>query len=334
MRVFRSIQEIPYQENSCITIGTFDGIHLGHRKIIEELVWKAQQEKYRCVLVTFFPHPQTVIRNRKVPIELLTPLDEKLIILEEFGLDVVLVLPFTRDLSRTDPKTFVTDILVGGVGIRGFIIGYNHAFGRERMGSAELLKELGEQFGFSVDVVEPVEIDGKTVSSTRIRHHLKKGFIRQGNRLLGRNYSLEGIVKKGKNLGEKFGFPTANIDVNEKNKLIPGDGVYAVMVHVIGERLPGMANIGYNPTLEGTQREIEVHIHNFSGDIYDKKVKVEFIDRIRDERQFDSIENLVTQIELDRKVSIELLSKIYTMGDRNGINERKKIRNHSKIRHK
>lgn len=309
MKVFRSIQEIPYQGNSYITIGTFDGIHLGHRKIIEELVWRAQQEKYRSVLVTFSPHPQTVVRSRKVPIDLITPLDEKLKILEELGLDVVLIVPFTQELSRTDPKTFVKDILVRVVGIRGFIIGYNHAFGRERMGSAELLKELGEQFGFSVDVVEPVKIDSKAVSSTRIRHLLKKGLIRQGNRLLGRNYSLEGIVKKGKSLGKKFGFPTANIDVNEKKKLIPGDGVYAVMVQVVSERLPGMANIGYKPTLEGTQREIEVHIHNFSGDIYDKKLKVEFIDRIRDERQFDSIENLVTQIELDRKMSIELLSR-------------------------
>lgn len=315
MNIYRSINEVPYEKNSILTIGTFDGIHLGHRKVIGDLIRTARQKKIRSVLVTFYPYPQTIVRTLKSPIELLTPLDEKIRLLKELGLDILLVIPFTQELSHTEPDIFVESVLVNSVGVCDFIIGYNHAFGKGRRGGAELLKELGSRFDFSVNVTQPVEIDGGGVSSTRIRHLLLQGDVRGGNRLLGRYYSLEGLVKKGNNLGNKIGFPTANIDVFCEKKLIPRDGVYAVVVHFNVEGLPGMANIGYKPTMDGKNRGIEVHIHNFSGDLYNKKLKVEFIDRIRDEKQFDSVEKLVSQIELDRKMSIELLSKSLKCGN-------------------
>ena len=309
MKVYKSIDEIPYQRDSYLTIGTFDGIHLGHKKIIQTLVWSAQQKKCRSVIVTFDPHPQTVVRTKEVPIALLTLIDEKISLLEELGVDVVLILPFSKELARLEPEVFINDILVSKIGVQKFIIGYNHAFGHERKGSEKLLKELGNKFDFSVEVVSPVMVDNEAVSSTRIRHYLLKGDIHRANLLLGRNYTIEGIVKKGKNIGRKFGFPTANIDVIGENKLVPKDGVYAVVVYVKGNMFQGMANIGYKPTISGSSWSVEIHIHNFSDDLYNEKLKVEFIDRIRDEKRFDSIEALISQIEKDREKSIELLSK-------------------------
>lgn len=309
MKVYKSIEKIVYQENSLLTIGTFDGIHLGHQKIISNLVQEAQEGKARSVLVTFYPHPQTVIQTQRSPIELLTPLEEKIVLLESLCLNVVVVLPFTQQLARLGPEDFVKDFLVQTIGIRELVLGSNHAFGQGRKGGVELLQKLGEQFGFTVHVVPTVEIDRAVVSSTRIRYLLLNGKVRQANRFLGRNYTLIGVVKKGKSLGRKLGIPTANIDVLGEKKLVPGDGVYAVVVHFNKKRLPGVTNIGHSPTIHGKDRGIEVHIHDFSGDLYGKKLKIEFIDRIRDEKQFHSLDGLISQIEVDREKSLEILSK-------------------------
>jgi len=309
MKVYRSVDEVPYREDSYLTIGTFDGIHLGHKKIIQTLVRRARQKKCRSVVVTFYPHPQTIVRSREVPIALLTPVDEKIALLEELGPDVVLIIPFSQELAHLKPEVFVADILVSKVGVREFIIGYNHAFGHGRKGSEKLLKKLGDQFDFSVDVIPPVKIDNEPVSSTRIRRYILDGNIHRANLLLGRNYTVGGTVKKGKNIGKKFGFPTANIDVIGGNKLVPKDGVYAVIVYFEGRTFRGMANIGYKPTVDGSSWNVEIHIHDFSADLYNEKLKVEFIDRIRDEKRFNSIEALISQIEKDREKSIELLSK-------------------------
>jgi len=309
MIVYRDVDEVPYRKDSYLTIGTFDGIHLGHKKIIQTLVWNAQQKRCRSVVVTFYPHPQTVVRTKEVPIALLTPVDEKIVLLESLGPDVVLILPFSQELARLKPEIFVSEILVSKIGVQKFIIGYNHAFGQGRKGSEKLLRELGSQFDFSVDVVSPVKVGNEPVSSTRIRHYLLDGNVHRANLLLGRNYTVEGIVKKGKNIGEKFGFPTANIDVIGENKLVPKDGVYAVIVYIKGKMFQGMANIGYKPTVDGSSWNVEIHIHNFSDDLYNEKLRVEFIDRIRDEKRFDSIDALISQIKKDREKSIELLSK-------------------------
>ena len=309
MKVYRTIDEISFREDSILTLGTFDGIHLGHQKIIEKLVYEARQKKARSVLVTFYPHPQTVVNSRRERIELLTPLNEKVEILENTGLDVVIFIPFTRELANTEPEVFIEDLLLKHVGIRKFVIGYNHAFGRGRRGEEKLFQELGKRLDFSVEVISPVMMDGESISSTRIRTLLKEGNVRRANRLLGWNYSLYGLVKKGEKLGEKIGFPTANVDVLGENKLVPRDGVYAVIVKIEGEKLTGMANLGFKPTVQGKRRGLEVHIHEFEGDLYGKRLKIMFIQRLRDEKQFDSMDALVTQIELDQQKSMELLSK-------------------------
>jgi riboflavin kinase/FMN adenylyltransferase len=309
MRIYRSIENVPHRKDSHLTIGMFDGIHLGHQKILEDLIRGAETANARSVLVTFDPHPQTLMKRNAAPIELLTPFDEKMTLLERTELDGVLVVPFTEALSRMTPESFVSDFLVKTVGVQEFTIGYNHAFGRDRKGDAALLRRLGSRYDFTVDVVEPVQINGEKVSSTRIRHLIGEGEVSLANRLLGRFYSIEGNVVKGEKVGKRIGFPTANVESTQENKLVPGDGVYAVMVCIDGDVLPGMANIGFRPTMDGTRRGIEVHIHGFTGNLYGRKLRMEFVERIRDERRFDSIDALISQIEFDRKRSIELLSK-------------------------
>ena len=309
MRVYRSTDEISYRKDSVITLGTFDGIHVGHRRIIGDLVRRAKEMDARSVLITFYPHPQTVVQTHADPIGLLTPLDEKVALLEATGLDAVLVLTFTQEFGRMEPEDFVERVLVDSVGISEFIIGYNHAFGRERKGDAAFLERLGAKHDFTVDVVPPVLIDGGAVSSTRIRRRLSEGRVVETNRLLGRPYTVDGVVRKGRGLGGKIGFPTANLEVLGEHKLVPRDGVYAVMVELDGKRLSGMANLGCRPTVEGNCHAIEVHIHDFSNILYDQRIRLVFIERIRDEKKFDSVETLVSQMKEDRKQSMALLSR-------------------------
>lgn len=309
MKVFRSIKEIPYQENSYITLGTFDGIHVGHRKILRQLVEQSQNEGCRSVLVTFYPHPKSVVKMRDDSIALLTPLEEKIGLLQGSGLHSLLVLPFTPELAEMAPELFVKEIFLEGVGVKGLIIGYNHAFGRNREGSQDLLNRLGKQFGFTVDVIPSVEVDGQPVSSTRIRRLLMEGHVDQAGRILGNHYQIRGVVKKGRRLGNKLGFPTANIDVLGDNKLIPKDGVYAVFVTIETIRYKGMANLGFKPTFGKEEHSLEVFIHDFNGDIYKRKLTIEFIHRIRDEKKFNSLDHLKSQIESDRTISLNILEK-------------------------
>jgi riboflavin kinase/FMN adenylyltransferase len=309
MNVYRSIDDVPYQKNTLITLGTFDGIHRGHRAIIHQLTEEAREQKARSVLITYYPHPQSVVTSRSDFLGLLTPAEEKVDILGSMGLDVVLIFPFTPQLAQTEPEDFIRDVLVKKIGVQKFVIGYNHAFGKGRRGGGDLLSRMGRQLGFSVDIIPPVVVDGENVSSTRIRKLLKAGQVRLANRLLGWHYNVRGIVKKGENVGQKLGFPTANIDVLGDKKLIPGDGVYAVFAQVEKNRLAGMANLGYRPTMTGTQHAVEVHIHDFQGDLYGKQIRIEFIERLRDEKQFDSTDALASQIAMDQKKSMELLSK-------------------------
>ncbi len=309
MNVYRSIDDVPYQKNTLITLGTFDGIHHGHRAIIHQLTEEAREQRARSVLITYYPHPQSVVTTRRSFLGLLTPVEEKVDILGSMDLDVVLIFPFTPQLAQTEPEDFIRNVLVKKIGVQKFVIGYNHAFGKGRRGGGDLLRRMGRQIGFSVDIVPPVEVDGETVSSTRIRKLLKEGHVRLANRLLGWHYSVRGIVKKGENVGKKLGFPTANIDVLGDKKLIPGDGVYAVFAQVDENKLAGMANLGCRPTMSGTHRAVEVHIHDFEGDLYGKQIRIEFIERLRDEKQFDSTDALASQIAMDQKKSMELLSK-------------------------
>jgi riboflavin kinase/FMN adenylyltransferase len=309
MKVYKSFEEISCHKNTFLTIGTFDGIHLGHKKIINSLIQRASVVKGRSILVTFYPHPKTVVKTEKHQIELITPLEEKIEILETSKLDGMLVVPFSQVIASIEPEIFIKHYLVDKIGVRSFIIGYNHAFGKKRKGGPELLQELGAEDGFSVEIIPPVRSNDDVVSSTRIRKLIKEGKIQLANQLLGREYSLSGVVRKGKRLGQEIGFPTANIDVLGERKLVPGDGVYAVFVHIENKIFSGMANLGINPTINGTIRGIEVHIHNFSSTIYNQQLKIDFVKRIRDEMLFDSIDELIVQIQSDRIKSLELLSK-------------------------
>jgi riboflavin kinase/FMN adenylyltransferase len=308
MQVYKSLEGLPQQENSCLTLGTFDGIHIGHQKIIDELIKKSRHFKGRSILITFNTHPQNVVNNHDNAIPVLTSQDEKLQLLKKKGLDVVIILSFTDLLAKMQPDIFIKTLLSKITQVKKFVIGYNHAFGRNRGGDVKILNELGNHFGFSVDIVPAVLIDGKVVSSTFIRKLILEGCIVQASQLLGRNYNFSGTVKSGQNLGTQLGFPTANLRLLDEDKIIPGDGVYAVRVKINTKNYTGMANIGTSPTVKGKKRRIEIHIHNYSGNLYNRNLEVEFIERIRNEKKFESVEALVYQLKKDKERSNEILS--------------------------
>jgi len=290
-----------------LTVGSFDGVHLGHQQIIKQLNALSGDSNSLEVLVTFHPHPKEVLSpagDRSV--ELLTPLEEKLRLLEKLGLPVITVLPFTREFSKTGYREFVTNILIKKLKMKKMVIGHDHTFGRNREGHAEQLEELGKSADFSVTVIQPFFLGKEIVSSSRIRQLLKSGEVEIANKLLGRKYSIQGIVEKGENRGTTLGFPTANIRPSSPNKLIPKKGVYAVEVELSGQRYRGMMNIGHRPTFNFDPLTLEVHIFNFSGLIYGESIEVSCKKFIREEMKFRNPEELKSQIEKDKKMCFKL----------------------------
>lgn len=308
MNVYRSLDSISYDIDSIITLGTFDGIHIGHRQIIDELVLRSRDGNLRSILITFYPHPQHIVQARSGTVEILTTLEEKLELLQQTELDAVCVLKFTQTFAGSTPETFIRQ-LVKHIGFRECIIGSDHKFGKGRRGDIHLLHKLGRIHRFSVDVVDPVMYNKSQVSSTRIRHILQQGEVHQAANLLGRPYRITGRVVRGDQLGDRLGFPTANLEIVGEHKLLPGDGVYAVYVNLEDQRYPGMANIGKRPTVNGDSHGIEVHIHDFNHNLYDRSLSVDFIQRIREEKRFDSIDALIIQIESDKAKTVKILSK-------------------------
>jgi len=309
MNVYRSVEEVPYAQSSCLTIGTFDGIHLGHQQIISRLLTCANQTRSRSILMTFFPHPKNVIGASDQPMMLLTTLEEKLPLIENLGINSVLIIPFTQTLSRIKPEMFVEAVLVQKVGMSSIIIGYNHAFGHSRKGTTELLQRLAQKHHFTVDVVPPVFNDDEPISSTRIRSRVLAGDVLGARSMLSRPYCITGEVVHGEKRGQRLGFPTANLAILGEHKLIPKDGVYAVTINFNKQTYQGMANIGYRPTVNGDQRHVEVHVHQYEGDLYGKVLQVSIIHRIRDEIKFQTTDDLVAQIQKDKIQSLKLLSK-------------------------
>ena len=299
MKVYRSFAEIKEYKNSVVTVGNFDGVHCGHLKIIEKVVYKAKKYNCRSVLITFDPHPQTVKSQKIDSIGLLTPLKEKIRLLENTGINILLILPFDEKLSQMDAKTFIIKVLKEKVKAKYIIIGFNHSFGRQRSGNVNLLQQLSGDYGFSVELVKPVKIENNIVSSTKIRDLLKKGNVGLANTMLARNYSMEGIVITGERLGQQIGFPTANIVIDDTYKLLPQDGVYAVMVSDNDHKRGGTVYIGKRPTIEGKKRTVEIYLHDFSGDLYGHHLKVEFIEYIRKEKKFNSLDDLRGNIKND-----------------------------------
>ncbi|MEE1961938.1 bifunctional riboflavin kinase/FAD synthetase [Allomuricauda taeanensis] len=296
------------QFQTVTTIGTFDGVHLGHRKILERLTNNAKKTGLKSTVLTFFPHPRMVLQ-KDVDIKLLNTLEEKTQILETLGLDYLIVHPFTKEFSRLSATDFVRDVLVDGLKTKKIIIGYDHRFGRNRNANIQDLIAFGNALDFEVEEIPAQEVDDISVSSTKIRKALLEGDITTANNYLSYAYMLTGTVKKGKGMGRGFGFPTANLHIAETYKLIPKTGAYVVSSTINGKVRFGMMNIGYNPTVEGTEKSIEVNFFDFEGDLYDQKIQVALLHRIRDEQKFSSIEELKAQLKKDKDYSLELISK-------------------------
>lgn len=292
---------------TAITIGTFDGVHIGHRQILERLINNAKHANLNSVLVTFFPHPRMILQKES-NLKLLNTLDEKIEILESLGLDYVIVHPFTKEFSRLSAIEFVRDILVNQLKAKKIIIGYDHRFGRNRNANINDLITFGNTLDFEVEEISAQEVDEVSVSSTKIRTALEEADIATANSYLGYAFMLTGIVKKGKGLGRQLDFPTANIKITEAYKLIPKNGVYVVRSFIGGKTYHGMMNIGFNPTVKGKEKSIEVHFFDLNQDLYDKKIKVELLHHLRDEHKFDSVEDLKQQLAKDKQASLALIA--------------------------
>ena len=285
-----------------MTIGTFDGVHFGHQKIIERLVFEAKKVKKKSVLLTFFPHPRMVLQ-KDASIELINTIDERASLLEKTGLDYLIIHPFSKAFSRTSAFEFVRDILVNQLNISKLIIGYDHHFGKNREGNITQLTEYSHLYDFNVEEIPAQDIDDVSVSSTKIRKALHLGNLRTANTYLGYNFMLCGTVVNGKKLGEKIGYPTANINVKEDYKLIPKTGVYVVQTKIQNKTVFGMMNIGNRPTVNGNHQTIEVHFFDFNKDLYGKKLTIELLYFLRDEKKFGSIDLLIHQLKKDEKTA-------------------------------
>lgn len=294
-------------KNTCVTIGTFDGVHKGHRDILSVLKNIARKNDLNSTVVTFYPHPRTVI-SENYDMSILTTKEEKIELLQQLDIDNLYIINFTKEFAGQTSEEFVKNYIVEKFDAKHVVIGHDHKFGKDRSGDENKLKELGEKFNFNVTAVKPVYEDGELISSTKIRNALNDGDVEKAAKFLGRNYSLAGKVVEGAKRGRILGFPTANLDIDNSMKLIPLSGVYAVKCSLEGEELNGVMNIGYRPTFEDdNQLVVEVNIFNFNRDIYGKKLKIDFIKRIRPERKFSSKEELISQIENDKAEAAKVL---------------------------
>jgi riboflavin kinase/FMN adenylyltransferase len=309
MKIYRSLDELPVIPNAIVTQGTFDGVHVAHRTIIGRLKELASQHGGETVVMTFEPHPRTVLFPDDHGLKLLHTLDEKINALRAEGIQHLVVVPFTREFSRLSSMQFIRDIIVNKIGTKVLVIGYNHRFGKNREGSFEHLKQYSHTYGFAVEEIPEQDVDHVSVSSTRIRKALEQGDIKTANKYLGRPYALHGKVVHGKKLGRTIGFPTANIQVNDSLKLIPADGVYAVQLIINNNVYRGMLNSGYRPTVDGKSFAIEVHVFDFSEEIYNTEIEIRYVDKIRDEQRFEHVEALRNQLEKDKLHALQILQQ-------------------------
>lgn len=310
MIVVRDLKEIKHDVKSAVTIGTFDGIHLGHRKIIDKLLSVSKSNSERSIVVTFEPHPQVILKNRAHDIRILSTLDEKLETFEKLGIDIAYVINFTIEFSKTSAEDFYLKYLINGTGLSDLVIGYDHMFGKNREGNFDTLSRLSGKYGFRIYQVEEFKLDNQHVSSTTIRHLLEeKGDVKTVSLMLKKYYGIEGIVIEGKKIGRELGFPTANIQVTSEYKLIPKTGVYAITADIDGNTYNGMLSVGKNPTVSDDELiKIEANIFDFVEDIYGKKVRINFLEYLREEVKFDSLEELRNQLHLDKEESLKKIN--------------------------
>ena len=309
MRIIKDLVEIKRDQNSVITLGTFDGLHIGHQQIVDTVLQKASQSAGRSFLITFDPHPRKVIPGRN-DVKILSTLDEKVVVLEHLGMENLFVINFTTEFSKQSPEEFVEKYLVEGIGLREVVIGYDHHFGKSRDGNFELLQKLGNKFEFSVTLIPEYSVDGITVSSTKIRNALLDGDVLKAGKMLGRNYSFKGTIVHGDGRGRQLGFPTANLSIDNEDKLIPAKGIYAAECVVENEKHFGLLSLGSRPTFHEDGKIIpEFYIFDFDKDIYEEVMQVNMIEKIRDEEKFSSVEKLITRMKKDEEIGRKILSK-------------------------
>lgn len=304
MNLHKDIEHLPQFKNAVVTIGTFDGVHLGHQKIIEQLKTEAKKIGGETVIITFHPHPRKIVHTDKV-VKLITTIEERIELLSSAGIDHLVIVPFTQGFSELEPRDYVETFLKRRCNPSVVIIGYDHKFGRERKGDYKLLEEYSAKGFFTLKEIPQHVISDSTVSSTRIRDYILNGEIEKANFLLGYEFNFEGIVVKGDQRGRTIGFPTANLEFTNEEKITPGNGVYAVRIN---NELKGMMNIGVRPTVDGTKTTIEVNIFNFSEDIYGEKIRVYVKGFLRGEKKFSGIEELKMQLEKDMIAAKERLT--------------------------
>lgn len=308
MKIINSIFDFKPAQKTIVTIGTFDGVHIGHQKIIQKLIEEAKSSNKKSVLLTFFPHPRMVLQ-KDVSIKLINTIDERAKHLEKLGLDYLIIHPFSKEFSRLTALDFVRDVLVNQLNTSKLVIGYDHHFGKNREGNIEQLTEYSHLYDFSVQEIPAQDIDEVSVSSTKVRKTLASGLLKTANNYLGYTFSLTGKVVNGKKLGSQIGFPTANINILEDYKLIPKTGVYVVKSNINNISVFGMMNIGNRPTVNGDHQTIEVHFFDFNADLYNQNITVELLYFLRDEQKFDSIKDLTIQLNKDKKNSLIFLKK-------------------------
>lgn len=309
MNIFHNIQDFKPNKNTVATLGTFDGVHLGHKKIIERLTQEAGKSNTESLVLTFFPHPRMVLQGNSV-IQLLNTIQEKAELLESIGLQNLIIHPFDESFSQLSAEEFVKTILVDQFQIKKIIIGHDHRFGKNRSADINDLIAYGKIYDFEVEQISAQEIDEVSISSTKIRKALLSGDIQLANEYLGYNYFITGTVVKGRQLGRTIGFPTANLKIEEEYKLIPLNGVYIVKSHWNGKEIFGMMNIGTNPTVDGKERTIETNFLDLEEDLYGKEIRIYFLQRIRSEEKFDSIDTLKAAIENDKIITQSFIKSL------------------------
>nr|WP_315141492.1 bifunctional riboflavin kinase/FAD synthetase [uncultured Flavobacterium sp.] len=309
MKIFHSINDFSSPKKTILTLGTFDGVHIGHKKILEKITQNTENEKYESLVLTFFPHPRMILQEESA-IKLLNTITEKIDLLEKTGIENLVIHPFDESFSRLTAEEFVREILVEQFHIQKIIIGHDHRFGRNRTANIDDLIDFGKKYGFEVEQISAQEINEISVSSTKIRNALEEGDIVLANKYLGYEYFLTGTIIKGKQLGRTIGFPTANLKIEENYKLIPRNGVYIVSSIINNKTVFGMMNIGFNPTINGENQTIEIHFFDFEADLYHQKITVSLLHRIRSEQKFDSVVLLKEQLEKDQNYAKAFLNKL------------------------
>lgn len=310
IKVYNNLENIEFDENTIVTVGTFDGVHLGHKEILNRLL--SFKSKNRTCIVTFHPHPQHILGNKSINLKLLTSINERIWLFNEMGIDSVLVVPFTKEFSNLSARDFIINIIYKKLGLKRFLIGYDHTFGKNREGNYDLLQELSKEMNFEVERIEAKTNDEEQViSSTKIRQALLNRDLELANKYLGWNYIVTGIVREGYKRGRTLGYPTANIVPEEDHKLLPGNGVYVVKSTIGDTDYFGMASVGVRPTfLDNAHQLLEVHFFDLDENLYGKELKIEFLAYIREEKKFDVLDELVQEMNKDKEISLKFLRRI------------------------